>query len=139
MATIRGTGKRDFDRLERRRIQAAKLLEKGLSQAEVARRLKVTRESVRRWANRVDTHGSKLGLRKAGRPGRKPKIGPAELKRLKAILKAGPGKSGLPSGPWSLERVASVIRKEFDVRYHTRHVSWILRKKLDWHKLGQGT
>lgn len=125
--------------MERRRIQAAKLLEKGLSQAEVARRLKITRESVRRWANRIDTYGSKLGLRKAGRAGRKPKIGPAELKRLKAILNAGPGKSGFPSGPWSLKRVASVIRKEFDVRYHIRHVSWILRKKLDWHKLGEGT
>ncbi len=138
MATNRGTGKRDFDQLEHRRIQAAKLLERGLSQAEVARRLKVSRESVRRWSNRISNDNSTLGLRKAGRVGRKPKLGPIELKRLKAILRAGPAKSGFPSGPWSLRRVASVIRREFDVRYHTRHVSWILRKKLDWHQLGEG-
>ena len=125
--------------MERRRLQAAKLLKRGLSQAEVARRLKVSRESVRRWSNRIETGSPRLGLSKAGRAGRKPKLGPAELKRLKAILKAGPAKSGFPNGPWSLRRVASVIRKEFGVKYHTRHVSWILRKKLDWNLLGGGT
>jgi putative transposase len=130
MPSDRGTGKRDFDELERRRIQAAELLKQGLPQAEVARRLKVSRESVRRWANRIEA-ASGLGLRKAGQAGRKPKLGPVELKRLKSILKAGPAKSGFHGGAWNLKRVASVIHKKFNVRYHTRHVSWILRKKLD--------
>lgn len=129
MAASRRTGRRDFDELERRRLEAAKLLKRGVSQAEVARRLKVSRESVRRWKNRIDD-GSSVGLRKIGRAGRKPKLGPKELKRLSAILKAGPAKSGFSTGAWSLGCVASVIRKEFEVRYHTRHVSWILREKL---------
>jgi transposase len=130
MPTNRGTGKRDFDELERRRIEAAKLLKKGLTQAEVARRLKVSRESVRRWSNLTEA-GPTLGLGKAERAGRKPKLGPVELKRLKAILKSGPEKYGFPRGPWSLKLVARLILKEFRVKYHTRHVSWILRKKLD--------
>lgn len=130
MAANRGTGKRDFDELERRRLQAAKLLKQGLSQAEVARRLKVSRESVRRWSNRIEAGSPRLELSKAGQPGRKPKLGPVELKKLKAILRAGPAKSGFATGAWSLGCVASVIRKEFEVKYHPRHVSWILRKKL---------
>jgi len=130
MAPNQVSGTRDFDQLERRRIKAAKLLDQGLSQAEVARRLKVSRESVRRWANRIEAGSPALGLSKAGRAGRKPKLGPAELTKLKAILRAGPRKSGFPTGEWSLRRVASVIRKEFAVKYHTRHVSWILRNRL---------
>jgi transposase len=131
MAAKKKRGKRDFDQLERRRLRAAKLLEQGTSQAEVARRLKVSRESVRRWANQIGTRGSKLGLKKAGRAGREPRLGAAELKELRAILRAGPTKSGFRSGPWSLERMARVIKRKFGVQYHTRHVSWILRKKLN--------
>jgi len=41
-----------FDRvkLERRRLQAARLLDKGVSEAEVARRVGVHRQSVNHWA-----------------------------------------------------------------------------------------
>jgi len=56
---MRTSGKRDFDELERRRMKAVKLFQQGLSQAEVARRLKVTRESVRRWWNQFAARGSR--------------------------------------------------------------------------------
>jgi transposase len=135
MAKNKRRRKRDFDQLERRRLKAAELLEQGVSQAEVARRLKVSRESVRRWSDRIKSRGSISGLKKTGRAGRKPRLGPPELKRLRAILEAGPAKSGFHSGAWTLRRIASVIRKHFQVRYHTRHVSWILRTKLNWRLL----
>ena len=38
--------KRDFDALERRRFQALRLLRQGLNQSEVARRVRVVRQSV---------------------------------------------------------------------------------------------
>jgi transposase len=122
--------KRDFDKLERRRMQAAKLLKRGFSQAEVARKLKVSRESVRRWSNRIATHGSVKGLKKTQQPGRNPKLEPSALRRLIAILKAGPRKAGFSTGPWTLARIAAVIRKEFGVRHHPAHVGWILSRKL---------
>jgi transposase len=122
--------KRDFDQLERRRMQAAKLLKRGFSQAEVARKLKVSRESVRRWSNRIATHGSVKGLKKTQQPGRNPKLEPSALRRLIAILKAGPRKAGFSTGPWTLARIAAVIRKEFGVRHHPAHVGWILSRKL---------
>jgi transposase len=125
-------GKRDFDQLERRRMQAAKLLDRGLSQAEVARRAKVSRESVRRWWNQMLLHGSARGLKKTGRAGRKARMGPAELEALETILRAGPEKAGFPNGLWTLDRIAQVIREEFGIEYHSGHVWWILQKKLGW-------
>lgn len=111
-------------------MQAGKLLLQGLSQAEVARRLKVSRESVRRWWNQLSRDGSTKSLKKAGRAGRAPKLGPRELRKLKAILQASPAKSGYPQGPWTLELIARLIKSEFGVQHHPGHVSWILRNKL---------
>jgi transposase len=59
--------RRDFEKLEQRRIQGAKLLRQGLTQAEVARRLAVSRESVRRWWNQMQAQGSPEALKKAPR------------------------------------------------------------------------
>ena len=123
-------GKRDFDKLEQRRIAGAKLLKQGLSQAEVARRLNVSRESVRRWKNQIQAHGSIQALKKAGRAGRKSKLDQTQIGKLNAILRAGPAKAGFPSGPWTLARIAKIIRKEFGVQYHPRHVARILRKRI---------
>ncbi len=55
-------------------MRAAKLMGQGVSQAEVARRLKVSRESVRRWWNQVKSGRSEQALKKAERAGRKPKF-----------------------------------------------------------------
>ena len=49
--------RRDRMALERRRMQAARLLEQGLSEAEVARRLEVHRQSVNRWAKALVAAG----------------------------------------------------------------------------------
>jgi transposase len=125
-------GKRDFDELERRRMKAVKLFQQGLSQAEVARRLKVARESVRRWWNQFAAHGSSEGLKKAGRAGRKPRLTAAQLKQLRTILRVGAVKSGFAEGSWTLKRIAKTIAERFGVDYHVRHVSWILRNKLGW-------
>ena len=45
--------KRDFAGVERRRMAAAKLLQQGVSQAEVARRVGVHRQSVIRWVREL--------------------------------------------------------------------------------------
>jgi len=113
-------------------MRAAKLLNRGLTQAKVAREVKVSRESVRRWSNAMRRHGSAVALRKAGRAGRRPRLGGEELRRLETILRQGPEQSGFPNGLWTLDRIAEVIREQFQVDYHAGHVWWILRKKLGW-------
>jgi transposase len=49
--------KRNFDASEKRRKQAARLIDKGYSEAEVARRVGVHRQSVNRWAKQLAENG----------------------------------------------------------------------------------
>src|SRR4030067_306247 len=80
MGNPRGV-RRDFEAMERRGWQAARLLRQGLSHSAVARQVGVHRQSVSRWAKQL-AEGGKASLKKAGRAGRKPRLGPAELRRV---------------------------------------------------------
>jgi transposase len=122
--------RRDFLALERRRMAAAELLKQGVSQAEVARRLGVHRQSVIRWARRLAQSG-RAGLKQAGRAGRKPKLSAAQLRRLEQGLKRGPEALGYPTGPWTGRRVRELIEYQCGVRYHEAHV-WRLLRQLGW-------
>jgi transposase len=77
--------KRDFDALERRRMQALHLFRKGIPQAQIARQLNVARQTVSRWVQQY-REGGKAALRKAGRAGRLPKLDSGQLRQLKAML-----------------------------------------------------
>jgi transposase len=122
--------RRDFVGLERRRMRAARLLEKGYSEAEVARRVGVQRQSVNRWAKTLRAAGP-LGLRRAGRAGRRPKLGPADLARIEEYLKQGPEQFGYRTGLWTLARVAQLIEAHCGVRYHPSQV-WRILRQLHW-------
>lgn len=122
--------KRDFDALEQRRLRAAKLLQKGFAQAEVARRVGVHRQSVSRWAEALQSHGT-AALRQAGRAGRKPLLGNKDLDRLQQGLKSGPEALGYSTGLWTCARVADLIQRQTGVQYHPDHVSRLLGK-LGW-------
>lgn len=122
--------KRDFDALERRRFRAVSLLRKGLRESEVARQVGVHRQSVNRWALTLAQSG-RAGLKKAGRAGRKSLLSKADLRRIERALKRGPEALGYETGLWTTKRVAELIEESCDVRYHPRHVWWILRR-LGW-------
>ncbi len=126
MGNPRGV-KRDFDALEARRLRAANLLQQGKSQAEVARVLGAHRQTVHRWATRVEREG-RAALKKAGRAGRKPRLGAADLRRITAELKRGPAVLGYETSLWTAPRVADLIERECGVRYHPGHVWKILRQ-----------
>lgn len=128
---LRMATKRDFAAMEKRRFRAVSLLEKGISQAEVARLTKVSRQSVMRW-ERQRLEGGKEALRAAGRAGRKPKLEAQYEKQLVAILVAGPEAAGFPTPIWTLDRVAKVLRDRFGVRCHSTSVLRLLRNRLGW-------
>lgn len=96
--------KRDFVELERRRLKAIPLFEKGLSQGEIARRLGVHRQSVSRWAQQYEA-GGRTGLKRTGRAGRKPQLQPEDWKRIEAGLKRGPEALGYSTSLWTAARV----------------------------------
>ena len=114
--------KRDFVGLEKRRFRAVKLLESGdLNQSEVARRLKVCRQTVSRWVDEFRS-GGQSALKQAGRAGRKPELSEADRERLQELLLQSPEKLGYESPLWTCARVGHLIEDEFGVDYHPGHV-----------------
>jgi transposase len=122
--------KRNFDALEQRRRKAAQLLRQGICEAEVARQVKVHRQSVNRWARQLNEKGL-TGLRKAGRAGRKSRLSATDVNTIRKALKRGSETLGYKTGLWTTRRVAELIEKKCGVRYHFAHVGKLL-KKLGW-------
>ena len=89
--------KRDFEQLEQRRLQSARLFDRGLSQSEVARKLGVHRQSANRWFQTWKDGGVKA-LKKAGRAGRKPRLAPRQLDRVESALQTRPARTRLRHG-----------------------------------------
>jgi transposase len=121
---------RDLAALKTRRMQAVGLFEAGRSQADVARTLGVSRQSVSRWSQAWRRQGAQ-GLEGAGRAGRKPGLSPEDLRRIEQALLRGPGVCGYASERWTLRRVAKVIEEVCGVRYHPGHV-WRLLDQIGW-------
>jgi transposase len=118
--------RRDFEALERRRLEGLRLFRKGVPQAQIARELRVARQTVSRWVRQYREGGTQA-LRQAGRAGRPPKLGAAQLRQVERMLLAGPEAFGYPTPLWTCPRVAEVIEARFGVRYHPGHVWKLLR------------
>lgn len=111
--------------LQRRRLRGGRLLLKGVSQAEVARRVGVTRTTVSTWSRGVEKEGLeglKAGVR--GRPSRLSEQQRTEL--LKALLQ-GALAEGFPTDLWTLSRVGVLIERQSGHRYSESQVWRILR------------
>jgi transposase len=123
--------RRDFEGMEKRRRRAARMFERGATQADVARELEVSRQSVSRWYADWRAGGTKA-LKAAGRAGRLSRLTDAQLARVDRALRKGPRAHGFATDLWTLDRVATVIETETGVRYHPGHVWKLLRDKLGW-------
>jgi transposase len=113
-----------------RRLQAARLFAQGLSQAEVARRLGVSRQTASRWHARW-RQGGRAGLAGPGRWGRPSRLSEADWRRVERTLLAGAVAQGFDTDLWTLPRIAEVIWRLTGVSYHPGHVWWLLRRH-DW-------
>jgi len=122
--------RRDFEKLEQRRLEAAELLRQGIHQAEVARRVGVHRQSVSRWAQELE-QGGKRALRKAGGAGRRPRLHPEDLRGIEKGLKRGPEALGYETSLWTSWRVADLIERECGVKYHPSQ-AWRILRQLGW-------
>ena len=121
---------RRSDALKKRRLRAAKLFDEGATQADVARRLGVSRVSAMRWY-RVWRKSGREGLGEAKRLGRPSHLSPKQLERIEAALLKGPQAHGYSTELWTLPRVAAVVERLSGVRYHPGHV-WRVLRGLGW-------
>ena len=92
-----------------------------MTQAEIARQLGASRQSVSRWyeAWQRDQPGWIAG---AGRAGPKPKLDKRQRKSLDKALRQGAPAHGFGTALWTLPRVATLIERLTGVRYHPGHV-----------------
>lgn len=122
--------RRDFQVLEQRRQQAAKLFRAGETLAFVARALHASRQSASRWYQ-AWKRGGLPALRAAGRAGRKPKLNLRQLQQVAHLLCQGARAHGFGTDLWTLPRVAAVIERQTGVRYHPGHV-WKILGAMNW-------
>jgi transposase len=115
--------KLDAEVLKTRRVEARRLLDEGVAQAEVARRLKVSRQSVSRWAQLP-----KAELAKVRRQGRKSQLDADKCAKLRTALLAGAPAAGFANELWTVPRVRQLIRQRFGLRFSTVHVWRLLRQ-----------
>lgn len=114
----------DTEALKARRLEARRLLDEGVAQAEVARRLKTTRQSVSRWARQP-----RKALAQVRRQGRKAQLDEPALAKLKAAILVGPAAAGFAGDLWTVPRVRQLIIQLFGLRFSTVHV-WRLLGRL---------
>jgi len=124
MAEIPKKTKRKIKAMEGRRMQGVRMLRRGIPQAEVARRLDVTRQSVFAWA-KVD-QSNKTGWRSTplGRPSLLEK---EEKYKLQRMLRKGGLRNGFDKERWSLSMVVELIRIEFHPHYSRTQAMRLLK------------
>lgn len=123
-------GARRSEKLKKRRLEAARLFDEGATQADVARRLGVSRVSALRWY-RLWRKGGRGRLEEAPPLGRPSRLGPTQLKRIEDALLKGPQAHGYTTELWTLPRVAVVVERVSGVRYHPGHV-WRVLRGMGW-------
>lgn len=116
--------------LERRRRRAARLLEAGMKQSDVARRVGTTRSSVSRWEKRRQEGGAEA-LKRPARFGRPRRLSDAQCEELIEQLKAGALAAGFATELWTLPRMRTLIEQRFGVKL-TEPSVWRLLRSLGW-------
>jgi len=116
--------------LEQRRRRAMELLKTGLNVVEVAAVVDSSTSSVCRWKQTLADHGP-AGLTPKPVSGRPRKLQKHQCQKLLDLLLEGAMAYGYPNELWTLKRIARVILREFDVRYHPNHV-WRVLRELRW-------
>ena len=115
-------------RREKVRLQAAEWFAEGVSPPEVARRLRVSCNSVYVWRRRWCA-GGVTALTSRGPGGAVCRLSGVQLERLRAALEAGPAIWGRDEDQrWTLERVSALIGRLFHIRYTLRGTSYLLHR-----------
>jgi transposase len=109
---------------EVRRLQAWRLKQKGWPQRRIAEALGVSEGAVSQGMKRA-REGGPEALRHRPPPGAPRRLSPEQLAQVPALLQPGPEAYGFRGQLWTRGRIAAVIRAEFGVSYHPRHVGRI--------------
>ncbi|WP_168221569.1 helix-turn-helix domain-containing protein [Aquisphaera giovannonii] len=99
------------EQLEERRLEAGRLLrDDWFSQAEIVRRLDVSRAAASQWAKRLreGTHG-RAALRRRARSGRPARLTDQQWREFLNVLPRGTREAGSQTERWILPKIRVVI------------------------------
>ena len=116
--------------LERRRLRAMALLDKGVSGVEVAKTVGATPGAISQWKARYQRAGPDALMAKS-HSGPEPKLTAKQRKRLGRMLLQGACKHGYCTELWTLKRIAELIDSHFGVAYEQSGV-WRLLRAMGW-------
>ncbi|MEU3170411.1 winged helix-turn-helix domain-containing protein [Streptosporangium sp. NPDC006930] len=115
------------ERRERLRLETAERFARGESTMVIARDLRVTERTVRRWRRRWRQGGAQA-LRSAG-PVSRERLSARSWMKLEAQLRRGPLAHGFADDQrWTLGRVKTVIGRLFHVGYSVQGVAKLLKR-----------
>lgn len=118
------------DQYEWRRLRAWALHQEGWTGQRIAAALGVTAGAVSQWLKRARVEGTDA-LKRRVAPGPTRRLTPAQREHLPTLLAHGAEAYGFLGAVWTTPRIATVIQREFAVKYHPAHVSRLLRS-LGW-------
>jgi transposase len=115
--------------LERRRRLAVERVGEDRSQAETARFLGVTRSAVCKWMKAA--RRGPAGLRAKPGRGRPAKLTRRQESQVLGWFSKSATEFGFPNALWTGARVALLIRRKFDVKFHPRYVNqWLAERRI---------
>ena len=117
--------KKPMDEATKKRVRAARLLQKGKLPAEIARQVGVARQTVYTWKALFDEGGidALRAVRSRGRPG---KLDEAQHEALRRAILQKPTEHGFGTDLWTLKRVGALIKRQYGVKYSQTQVWRIL-------------
>ncbi len=115
------------DALESMRFAAVRLHREGVSIETLSRSFKVTRSAIHNWIKRARYNGIN-SLRATKGTGRPSTIDEKQFKSLVHLMRQPATRHGYSTDLWSGPRVRKLIRCEFGVEYHRKHMPRLLQK-----------
>lgn len=122
--------RRPLDWREGRRLRAWALKQQGWSQHRIAEALGVTQGAVSQWMRR-GREGGTDALYHRPLPGPPPKLTAEQRAELPTLLLRGAEAYGFRGDLWTTHRVATLIHRQYGVRYHPAPMSRLLRQ-IGW-------
>ncbi|MBN8246501.1 MAG: transposase [Verrucomicrobia bacterium] len=122
----RTPARRNFAHLEVRRREGMRLLTQGVSQSDVARRLKVSEVSVSRWKQALVCRGGDAWRR--GRLGKPPKLVSHHLEVIRLLLNSGARMYGFTEDRWTYKRLATALKTLTGLDVHPDHLCRVVHR-----------
>lgn len=117
--------KKRLSEAAKKRVRAARMLQKGKGCAQVALAVGVARQTVYTWKALLDEGGIDA-LRDVPEPGRPGKLDAGQLASVRKAVLQSPTEHGFGTELWTLKRVGAVIERMHGVRFSQAHVWRIL-------------